>query len=192
LATFTDIGQTFVETRAVHGPARLDRPKVEVQFWGYEVGPADAERGALALSRAILTLLALACGLAAAGVWLVPAAAWGGLAPLPRLGLSAMLGGAAAALHAQAVARRAVRLQVDTARGELREVAGSGIGREHVLGVYGFDAVTGVVLHRAGPRGQIQVRLSCGDVLPAGTGDPAGLEPLRARLADDIRLPGGA
>jgi hypothetical protein len=61
-----------------------------------------------------------------------------------------------------------------------------------VLGVYGFDAVTGVVLHRAGPRGQIQVRLSCGDVLPAGTGDPAALEPLRARLADDIRLPGGA
>jgi len=191
MVSFTEPQQAFVGSRAVHGAARPDQPQVEQQFWGYEIGPAESERGALALARGVFILLALACGLAAAGIWLIPAAA-DGLAPLPRLVLSAMLGGAAAALHARAEGHRAVRLQVDTARGELREVTGPGIGRAPVLGVYGFDAVSGVVLHCAGARGQLQVRLACGDVLPAGTGDPADLEPLRARLAADLRLPGGA
>ncbi|WP_084863577.1 hypothetical protein [Salibaculum halophilum] len=192
MATFTDVGQTFPESGTGHGPSWPDRPWIERQVWGYEVVPAEAERGALALARAILTLLAMACVLAAAGVWLIPAEAWGGPGLLPRLGLSAALGGAAAALHAQAVTRRAVRLQVDTARGELREVADSGIGRAHVLGVYGFDAVTDVELHGAGQRGQIRVQLSCGDVLPAGTGDPAVLEPFRARLVHAIGRSGAA
>jgi len=182
MVSFTEPQQAFVGSRAVHGAVRPDQPQVEQQFWGYEIGPAESERGALALARGVFILLALACGLAAAD----------GLAPLPRLVLSAMLGGAAAALHARAEGHRAVRLQVDTARGELREVTGPGIGRAPVLGVYGFDAVSGVVLHCAGARGQLQVRLACGDVLPAGTGDPADLEPLRARLAADLRLPGGA
>lgn len=188
MTTYTDDLQTYAETNDVHGETRLQRPVVEDQFWGYEIGPNPAERGALATSRGVLTLIAAAFAMAAIAIWLVPVDISAAGVPLARLLVSALLGGAAAFLHSRAQARRAITLEVDTANGELREVVGSGTGRGQVVGTYGFDTVAGVGLHEAGARGQVQIRLGDGGSIAAGTGAPAYLVPLKARLEADLCL----
>jgi hypothetical protein len=188
MTIYSQRAQTVAESRDVHGEPRLERPVIEEQFWGYEIGPSPVERGALAMSRGVLTLIASAFAVAAIAIWLVPTGASELEVPLARLLISAVLGGAAAFLHGRALARRVITLEVDTANGELREVIGVGASRRQVVGEYGFDSVDAVDLHEAGSRGQVQIRLRDGGLIAAGTGMAAYLVPLRARLEADLSL----
>ncbi|PWG18286.1 hypothetical protein [Salibaculum griseiflavum] len=51
MTIYSQRAQTVAENRDVHGEPRLERPVIEEQFWGYEIGPSPVERGALAMSR---------------------------------------------------------------------------------------------------------------------------------------------
>ena len=164
------------------------RPKVEDRFWGYEVYANEEVIDLAVLMRATCGILTFACFLASLGVWVMPAMAFVAKAFVAKATLSVLLMCITLILARVAARGTRVRVQVDTAKGELREVVAGPFGSDMILARHGLDAVQSVdfVASRGEPSfGQIQITVNGVGVVPAGVGAMVLLGPLRDRLAED-------
>ena len=147
--------------------------------------------GIAVLMRAMSGLFAGATFVAALGVWLVPAMAFVATAFTAKMTISVLLMCVAFMLARVAARGTRVRIQVDTAVGELREVVDGSFGAGGVLAQYGLDAVEAVEIISSQVNrsfGQIQIRIKGIGPVPAGDGALSALTPLRNRIAQDCGL----
>ena len=169
------------------------RPSITESFWGYEVARSEYVIDLAVLARGVAALVAVGAGIGTVLVWFIPAMAFGGDAFFCKYIVAVSLLMCACVFGRFAMQGARIRVQVDTARGELREVVESVFGSVKVLSTFGFDAVTSVeiVASRAEPSfGQIQVMLKDGGPVVLGDGPVMALRPLQARLAGDCGLEG--
>lgn len=171
------------------------RPNVVDTFWGYEVSPTEHVINIPSLVRGLAGFLAVSATFATLLVWLVPAMSFTGDDVSSKLAASALFGCIAILTAYYAAHGTRVRVQIDTANGELREVVDGPFGQVKVLSLYGFDTVTSVdvVASAVQPvRGQIQIQMKRGGQIALGDGAVLALGPLRARIASDCGLDLGA
>lgn len=176
-----------------HGISVL--PQVIERFWGYEVSMSQAELGSAAVIRVTAIFVAIVLAAAAAGLMLMP----GGLAPdvhAASRGMGSLVLICAAGLAWMLAARcRKIKVQVDTQKGEIRQVTGGRLGNGTVLTCSGLDAVTEVTVVASGfdrTFGQVHVEVSGYGTIVAGDGAIVGLNRLRDRIAHDCGLQGAA
>lgn len=108
-----------------------------------------------------------------------------------RIGLALHLGSAAAMLLWYASRGALAELQVDVARGELREVVRHRLGRATVLASHGLDAVEALEVEPARGRGEATLLLRLGGsdaLLFVARGPLAPIHALRRRLASDLSM----
>lgn len=164
------------------------RPNVREHYWGYEVRSNQHVLTIAQLMRATFGLIAVATGVAALGVWFIPEMAFVGEATTTKA-LSFILLVALSLFMAKLAARGTrVRVQIDTAKGELREVVDSAFGGSVVLARYGLDAVEAVevVASQADPSfGQVQLTMNGLGTIAVGDGAVTMLGPLCDRLRGD-------
>jgi len=111
-----------------------------------------------------------------------------GSAALSKLALSGALLVLGVFLARIAARGTRVRVQVDTANGELREVIDGAFGAVHTIANYGIDSVrlVNVVSSTKEPSfGQVQLTIEGRGVIPVGDGAVLTLRSLRDRLAHD-------
>ncbi|WP_375280963.1 hypothetical protein [Pseudooctadecabacter sp.] len=168
-------------------------PQVNERFWGYEVSMSQAELGSAAVIRMTAIFTAIVFAAAAAGLMVMPA----GLAPdvhAASRGLAALVLICAAGLAWTVAARcRKIKVQLDTQKGEIRQVTGGRVGSGAVLTCHGLDAVTSVKVVASGfdrTFGQVHVEVSGYGTIVAGDGAIVGLNRLRDRIAHDCGLQG--
>lgn len=181
----------FITTMGVNTESGVQlHPEIHDRYWGYEVRTTQitdraAKRIRVAASIFALTLMFLGLTeVASPLVGLEIGSSPYGLISSVALTL-AVLVTYWGSLH------RPVRVQVDTATGELREVTKGWFGAEVILARYGMDAIAAVdvVASKKSPSlGQVHVRLNGNGVIPVGDGAVSALRPLRDRLAAECGL----
>ena len=168
-------------------PRRLD---VQERHWGYEVQPAqisDTINTAIRLSSYLVSLTFGVIGILAL------------VSPMQGFGLDHRAQGffaigslALAAFTAHiSSSHRSVRIQIDTAAGELREVTESPFRGCQVLARYGLDAIAAVEIVTSSKDtsiGQLHVRVNGYGAIPVADGSISTLRSLRDRLATDCGL----
>lgn len=188
MTAFPDHDHLVATAQADGFDGHVGRPAVTETFWGYEIAPGEVVIDAGVLGRIVLLVVSLGAAIAAPAIWLMPAMAFVGHAVLGKAALSAgfaalaMLGVMSTALGGR------VRLQVDTGKGELREIVRNIFGQDMVLASYGFDAVEGIDLRQGQGRAQIVLRVAGAGEIPAGDGHAVMLGGLRHRLETDLGL----
>jgi hypothetical protein len=162
--------------------------------WGYRIRRGDAAPVWLLALQAAAWATGICASVAAFSLWFVQVS-------LPETELFMLRCSACAILIAIAglmfdFARQGTEteIEIDLARGELRETVRNRAGRPTVLGRHGFDAVGGVFIDRSGardPGGRARLLLRIGNTaqtLPVVAGEGSALEPLRDRLGRDLVL----
>ncbi len=196
MTALTDPKQfTSNEQGALSRTGHLRRPNVVEHHWGYAISPNEHVIDLAVFLRSAAGLLMVSCFIAALGIWLVPAAAFIGEVLIVKAMASILLTCSGALLMSFVARGTRVRVQVNTANGEILEVVDGLFGKEVVLACHGMDAVerVDVVESSMDPAfGQIQVVIK--DVGPIASGDGAVLvlNGLRDRLALDCGLDQGA
>jgi hypothetical protein len=167
------------------------RPNVTEHYWGYEVRPNEQLVDIAVLLRATCGFLTVATLIAAVGLWLLPSTVFGAQAMVAKMTVSLLLICAALVL-ARVVARgTCVRVQVDTAAGEVRQVTDGMFQSDIVLAHYRFDAIDAVdviAARSSASFGQVQIIIKGIGPVPAGDGSPLLIAVLRSRLASDFGL----
>ncbi len=167
------------------------RPNVTEHFWGYEVRPNEQVINIAVLLRAACGFLTVATLGAAVGVWFLPTMAFVAQAFAAKITVSLVLICVSIVLARVAAQGTCVRVQIDTAAGELREVVDGPFGTDIVLAHYGFDAINAVdvVASRSSASfGQVQISVNGIGPVPAGDGSLLLIAALRTRLASDCGL----
>lgn len=167
------------------------RPNVTEHFWGYEVRPNGRIVDVAVLLRAVCGPLTIATLIAAVGIWLLPATAFFALTFAAKMTVSPLLGVGAFVLARLAARGTCVRIQIDTASGELREVVDGPFRNDIVLAHYGFDAIEAVdvVKSRSSASfGRVQISIDGIGPVAAGDGSLQLIAALRSRLASDCGL----
>jgi hypothetical protein len=187
---FANLNTESYQARSNHDPMSM-RPNVTEHFWGYEVRPNEKLVNISVLLRAIYGFLTVATLIASLGVWLLPATVFGAQALVTKMTVSLLLICAAWVL-ARVVARGScVRVQIDTAVGEVREVVDGLFQRDIVLAHYGFDAIDAVdviAARSSASFGQVQISIKGIGPVPVGDGSPLLIAALRSRLASEFGL----
>ena len=166
------------------------RPDVQERHWGYEVRPAQINDTINTVIRLGSYLVSLAFGVV--GILAL-------VSPMQDLGLNHRIQGffaigslalAALAAHISS-SHRPVRIQVDTAAGELREIVQRPFRGCQVLARYGFDTIAAVEIvtsTKDSSIGQLHARVNGYGVVPVAQGSISTLRSLRDRLAMDCGL----
>ena len=187
---FANLNTESYQARSNQDPMSM-RPNVTEHFWGYEVRPNEQLVNISVLLRAICGFLTVATLIAAVCLWLLPATVFGAQALVTKMSVSLFLICASLVL-ARVVARETgVRVQIDTAAGEVREVVDGLFQRDIVLAHYGFDAIDAVdviAARSSASFGQVQISIKGIGPVPAGDGSPLLIAALRSRLASDFGL----
>lgn len=172
--------------------------KVETSHWGYSVRCGMPAPRLLLFVQALIWLAGCALITFALALWVLPSEITAGSA----VGLKAVLTGILLATAAYCLwhSSRGVvpELQIDTSRGEVREIVRNRAGRPSVIGRYGFDAIGGVFIDRGRAFGAAGAEMSTlvlsyrntAETLPVAQGSLADLAPLRDRLGRDLMVLG--
>ena len=180
-------------TSAEAGTPVLVRPHVVERYWGYDISKNEMEFDLAVLARCAAVLTMIGVFVASIGIWLMPVVFFAGALPLAKLFLSASLMIIGGLLFRFVARSTRVRVQIDTANGEVREVVAGPFGSDVTLAHYGFDAVetVGVAASKLDPNvGQLHIKLKGGLIVPAGDGNLIALRHLRDRVALDCGLKG--
>lgn len=167
-------------------------PDVRERYWGYEVRTTQVTNARATCIRMVSIGMGLVFGVFGIAALVLPMPAYSGVAGAQWAIAVTSLCLAALAAHVSSL-HRVVRVQVDTAAGELREVVDGRLGAEVILARYGMDAVAAVeivVSERDRTLGQVQVRVNGHGVVPIGDGAVSVLGPLRDQLMMDCGLAG--
>jgi hypothetical protein len=143
------------------------------------------------LLRATCGFLTVATLIAAVGLWLLPSTVFGAQAMVAKMTVSLLLIFASLVLARVAARGTCVRVQIDTAAGEVREVVDGLFQSDIVLAHYRFDAIDAVDVIAARSSAsfrQVQISIKGIGPVPAGDGSPLLIAVLRSRLASDFGL----
>ena len=161
-------------------------PNVEEQFWGYELRMNETTLSLATLWRAVAGFGAAVALVTAMGLLIVSAD--NGLFTLVVAGFFFAIAG----LCGNAARRGTqVRIQIDTSKGEVREVVDTKMGGVEVLTSYGMDAVRAVRLvgsRKENGFAQIHAEIEGYGPIPLADGAIAPLRLLRDRIAADCGL----
>lgn len=124
--------------------------EVEETYWGYIVRSNDKGSTGVVLMQGTSWFLGVGFLVAALGMWLAPGAVMADDLVGFRIGLTAIMAAIGAFLLWFSSRGSLAEVQIDTARGEVREMVRNRAGKPSLLGRYGFDAIGGVHLERAG------------------------------------------
>ena len=178
---------------AVRSKARFD---IDEAFWGYTVRSTEAPPMALVFAQAVAWMIGVACLISTLGLWLIPS----GTVTVGVMGMK--LGATVLALAMAAFclwfASRGSdsELQIDTHKGEVREMVRNRAGRATLIGRYGFDAIGSVFIDHGARRardgsgdGILVLRYrNTAQTLRVASGTLEALMPLRDRLGRDLML----
>jgi hypothetical protein len=169
--------------------------EVEETYWGYTIHSKERAPLWLTFSQAVSWVLGVLFAIGALGMWALPG---NGLAADMigfKMGASIPLAGVSLLMLWYSSRGSRVEVQIDTTRGEVREVLRNRAGRMTILGLYGFDSIGGVFLERSEARlsGQVQLVLryrNTAQVLRVARGSEPMLQGLRDRLGRDLMVRG--
>ena len=171
---------------------------VESNHWGYTIRSGHPAPFMILLVQALVWVAGCVLIAMAFGLWLLPAAINQGPVLGLKLGSSVLM--LAAAAYCMWYASRGVmpELQIDTSRGEVREVVRNRTGRPTQVGLYGFDAIGGVFIDRGpgfgarrGANSTLVLRYrNTPQTLFVASGNLADLTSLRDRLGRDLMVLG--
>lgn len=189
-----DAFEAIEATFPASGPnAQFD---IDEAFWGYTVRSTDAPPMALVFAQAVAWMIGIACLISTLGLWLIPS----GSATVGAMGMK--LGATVLALAMAAFclwfASRGSdsELQIDTHKGEVREMVRNRAGKATMIGRYGFDAIGSVFIDHGARRardgsgdGVLVLRYrNTAQTLRVASGPLGSLMPLRDRLGRDLML----
>lgn len=123
---------------------------VEETYWGYIVRNNEKASVGVLMMQGTSWFLGISFFVASVGIWLTPSALIVDDLIGFRIGLTAILAAIGTFLLWFSSRGTMAEVQVDTARGEVREIVRNRAGKPSLLGRYGFDAIGGVHLERAG------------------------------------------
>lgn len=165
------------------------RYSVDETYWGYIIRSTDGAPIATVATQVVAGFLGLIFLLAAVGITLFPSAVAGD-AWIMRLGIGAFFLGDSSLCFWYSCRGSQVELQVDTRRGEVREVVRNRAGRSTLLAHYGFDAIGGVHLERdKSQNGEARLVMryrNSAQTVPVAPGQETALVSLRDRLGRDL------
>ena len=172
-----------------YGPESLPF-EVRQAFWGYAI--RSTEGAPVLLQVAQGAVMAMSATFVASAMVLLLSPADGDHLSIPHLGAAILLMASALFLLRFATRGMVVELQVDLARGELREIVSHRVGPATMLGRHDFDPAASLHIHRRGavlalPCLFLHHRGSAEGLCIAQGPEPVLLQ-LRARLAHDLRL----
>lgn len=191
--TAVDIGSGFIPR--VTGGVRVQGAGYEISetHWGYAIRTTEPAPAGLVIAQGASWIVGIAALVAAVAVWLIPPGLFDGQVMVMRWGVTILSLALAALMFWFASRGTETEFQIDTSRGEVREIVRNRAGRHSVVGRFGFDAVGSVFIDRAVQRrfgaGQSVLVLRMGNtaqVLPVASGPEPLLEPLRDRLGRDL------
>lgn len=167
-------------------------PELKETHWGYVLRGSAGSPLLIVIAQVVVAVIGAICLVGAFGMWIVPGAVAVGLDI--RIGISTLSLCTAIALLWYASRGVEVEWQIDTMRGEVRQVLRNHDGSETVLAHYGFDAIGGVVMDRVARRGELPnghanlvMRLGNSmQLVPLVAGPESKLAPLRDRLGRDL------
>ncbi len=161
--------------------------------WGYVIRSTEPAPAGLVIAQGASWLVGIAALVAAVTVWLIPPGLFDGQVMVMRWGVTILSLALAGLMFWFASRGIETEFQIDTSRGEVREVVRNRAGRHSIVGRFGFDTVGSVFIDRAVSRrfgaGQSVLVLRIGNtaqVLPVVSGPESLLEPLRDRLGRDL------
>jgi hypothetical protein len=173
------------------GPAAATFEVVDT-YWGYVIRSADRSRVGLQAAQFISWSIGLAAAVASLGLWVIPGSGESGSDLGMRLGLSVVLAGMAVLLLWYASRGADVEVQIDTLKGEVREVIRNRAGKPTLIGRYGFDAIGGAFLDRRyGKAGEAALKLryrNTNTLVTVAHGAVAQIEALKDRLGRELLL----
>lgn len=179
-----------MEAQVSVAPDTRASAEIEDKSWGYIIRPRDGLSLTVLAAQIMAGLLGLGATLAAVTMWLVPGLVLAGDLLVMKALASAGLVGLAALCLWYATRGTTVALEIDTHRGEVREVVRDHTGRSSILSRIGFDAVSDLRLE-PGANGQLRLIMAChGRRMPVAAGPGASLSDLRARLGGDLMVIG--
>lgn len=170
--------------------------EVEDAYWGYTVRSTEAPLMSLVFAQAVAWMFGVACVISILGLWLIPSSA-------ASVGVVGMKIGATVLALSMSVfclwfASRGTdsEIQIDTQKGEVREVVRNRAGKPTLIGRYGFDSIGSVFIDHGGRRsrdgvgaGMLVLRYrNTAQTFRVATGKLATLVPLRDRLGRDLML----
>jgi len=159
-------------------------------FWGYIVRPTNGPKLMLQVKQAGAMIIGAGFLSSAMGLLLFPDAMYGGTEFLFRAGIAVIFAGIAFMLLWYASRGSQVEYHIDTSQGEIRETVVNRTGRSTRLGTYGFDAIGGVFIDRAGADSQnASLALRFGNTsqtVVVAQGSAAQLGQLKDRLGQDL------
>lgn len=127
--------------------------------WGYVVRPEEGMSLPIAVGQIMSWVVGLSFVTAALALWIFPGSFSPELATM-KLGLSSAMLGVGGLLLWFASRGAMIEIQIDTNRGEVREVVCNRTGRETILGTYGFDAIGDARIEDAADMASDQLVLS--------------------------------
>jgi hypothetical protein len=163
--------------------------EVRPSFWGYVIRSTEGAPILFQITQGLV--LALGAGFGTSAVVLLIAPANQGVS-IFHLGLALLLVATSLLLLRFATRGTVVELQIDLARGELREIVRHRVGRPTLLGRHNFDPSASLHINRSGPvEGMPSLVLhhrGSDEGLCIARGPERVLQELRIRLAHDLRV----
>lgn len=184
---------------ALTNPAGLSAPKpcdlphdgfcTEETHWGYIVRSTNDSGHGLILTQSLSLLSGAALLAAALGMWLIPGMLFGSDALMMRLFATIVFVAMSALLLWYSSRGTVSEIQIDNARGEIREVIRNHTGRMSLLACYSFDSIGNVELEPSGTDAAASLVLryrNSADTVEVATGRKGALNTLRDRISRDV------
>ncbi len=170
--------------------------EIEEAYWGYVIHSRQRVPATFILAQMVSWGVGIVFAVIAIGMWILPAAITGDDLLAFKLGATVPIASVSALFLWFASRGSKIEIQIDTNRGEVREVLRNRAGRSTLLGLYGFDSIGGVFMERenrqpADKPGEAQLVLryrNTAQVLRVAHGPEVMLEALRDRLGRDLMV----
>lgn len=163
--------------------------RTEETHWGYIVRSAHDHGHGLILTQSLSLLSGAALLAAALGMWLIPGMLFGSDALMMRLFATIVFVSVSALLLWYSSRGTISEIQIDNARGEIREVIRNHTGRMSLLACYSFDSIGNVELEPVGASGAASLVLryrNSSETVEVATGREGALCTLRDRISRDV------
>jgi hypothetical protein len=193
MSTVPDLGP-YRDDAADQKPAVAAAPfEMEETVWGYIIHNKEPAPFWLYVSQLTSWVVGVLFATVAIGMWTLPGVGGAQDMLTLKIGATIPMSGVAILLFWYASRGTQTEVQIDTTRGEVREMLRNRAGRTTLLGLYGFDAIGGVFMERSETRrsGHVQLVLryrNTAQVLRVARGPETLLEGLRDRLGGDLMV----
>lgn len=182
-----------ISTSKMHAPTPCDLPRdgfcTEETHWGYIVRSTNDTGHSMIFTQSLSLIAGAALLAAALGMWIIPGMLFSVDALMMRLFSTIVFVAASAMLLWYASRGTISEIQIDNARGEIREVIRNHTGRMSLLACYSFDSIGKVVLEpsaKNGPASLVLLYRNSSESVEVATGREGALSTLHDRISRDV------